>query len=92
MDKRDLVAARAHARRLVDERHAERLEQRERALDPLDLERDVMEAGASFLEELREPIVSLRRDELEAGLTDRQERDLIAGTSNYKQVLWYQNE
>jgi len=25
-------------------------------------------------------------------IADRQEWDLSAGTSNYKQVLWYQNE
>jgi hypothetical protein len=48
----------------------------ERALDPLDLDRDVMKARAALFEELREPVVALRRDELEARLADRKERCL----------------
>ena len=46
MKERDLVTARALPRRLVDQRHAERLQRREGLLDPLHLDRDVVEAGA----------------------------------------------
>ena len=69
MKERHLVPTRADAWSGVDEAHAERLQERERALDVLDLDRDVMQSRPALLQEFLEPLVPFRRDELERRLT-----------------------
>ena len=78
VEERDLVNARPTPRDRVEKRHAERREQRERGLDALDLDRDVVKPRPALLEEFREPVVALRLDELDARRADRQEGSLGA--------------
>src|SRR5207253_822608 len=55
--ERDLRAARADLRRLVDHRSALRLQRRDRRLDVVDLDADVVQPLATLLEELRHAAV-----------------------------------
>ena len=54
MDERDERAVRAGPRLLVDQPHAARLQLRERRVDVVDAQRDVMEPGPALLDELRD--------------------------------------
>ena len=76
MHEGHLVPARAGPRRLVDERHAEPLQEGEGRLDSLHLDRDVVQARPALLEELREPLVPARSDELDVAIADRDEDGL----------------
>src|SRR5205823_6589557 len=69
VDEGDLVTARANAWRFVDEAHAEGLEERERVLDPFDLDRHVVQPRAALAEEFFEAVVSFGRDQFERRLT-----------------------
>src|SRR5262249_51516626 len=71
-----LVAARAGAGRFVNQLHANALQERQRLLDALDLDGDVVKPRTALLEELHEPVVAARRDELDVPVSNRQERCL----------------
>ena len=69
VNERHFVAARAHAWRFVDETHAERLEERERVLDPFHFDGHVVQAGPALAEKFLQPIVAFGRDQFERRLT-----------------------
>src|SRR3954470_6609118 len=67
VNERDLRAARADLRFLIDQRCALRLELRERADEIVDLDADVMQALAALLEKLRHARARVgRTDQLDA--------------------------
>ena len=65
----DFVPTRSDAWRFVNEADAERLQERERVLDALDLHRHVVQARPSLAEKFLETIVAFGRDQFERRLT-----------------------
>ena len=76
MNKSDQTALGTDPRRFVDQPHSLCLEFRERSLDIIDLDRDVMNAAAAFLEKLADRrIVARRFEQFDPAFADRQHRD-----------------
>ena len=73
MDKRDAMPSRTFAWLLVDESYTELFQRDECTIDPLDFERDVMEARPTFLQKLFETRIAVRRDEFDVGLAHRKQ-------------------